>query len=421
MNKNNNIPKNNTNKESTSDFNIIENIKTKISEILNSANNINQQRELFHKMFKEIFKTETLAFSWIKIWKIKDLYENEIEWRNNLEEKTQEKLKELLWKNKVKDFDFKNNFTELKIFFEEFFKIFEENKNIEKTKNIKNITFPGIQSNNIFDIENNNIIFKEKCPDQYIWDLKFDWTEFTFNYFAWTQRKNINEINKENKTIAIVLESPHKDEFWLDENKKVHSRPANGTTWDNIRDFFANNLNNKLSELQNIWLKSWNYNVIIVNSSQYQTSLWEDTSLYRTYNFIEQIINPENQTDFQHRLNKADYVINCCTKWDYYQIIWEENKINLLNESWIKTVKKLACSNKYINNILNELENKYSSNNSILKSITEIKEKKIKRLKEIVWYFIKKNKKFNWKIIEMSHPSSKHFMKEEKQKKTTKY
>ena len=136
------------------------------------------------------------------------------------------------------------------------------------------------------------------------------------------------QYNKKDKyeKIALIVESPHKDEF---DNNFNPLCPLNGSAGKR----FANNICNKLdtwfSNIKNIKVE-----VMIINPVQYQTSLYHFLNGKISYNNIKQSINYtkidkdiRNETwrflfnncslsnDFITRINtySPDCIDNCCT------------------------------------------------------------------------------------------------------------
>lgn len=131
---------------------------------------------------------------------------------------------------------------------------------------------------------------------------------------------NIKENKKQEKTIVIILESPHKDEFASGENKNffdriIKSNPALGKSGDNLQKYFtAEQLVNLLGDE---YMKN-EYRIILMNSIQYQCSLGLDTNIYRDHIWILYWL----KFGFQNFLNRLesynpDVIINLCTKGNH--------------------------------------------------------------------------------------------------------
>ncbi len=73
---------------------------------------------------------------------------------------------------------------------------------------------------------------------------------------------------KDKKTLLLILESPHKDEFDKEDGNDI--APANGDAGDNIRDY----INNVLGDCSG-------YNLILMNAIPFQCSLGDPTNRFR--------------------------------------------------------------------------------------------------------------------------------------------
>lgn len=188
------------------------------------------------------------------------------------------------------------------------------------------------------------------CEDQYFGVINIDkksmpsyceWTvipvvkadyESNKGLFA-TKREEINieiqqKIKEEKlKTIVIVLESPHTDEF-LEEDGWKSVGPACGSTGKNLKEWFPavllnyvpsfvdkeNNFKAKYNSLKDI--ESGEYVIKLINAIQYQCSLGEGTKTYRDQVFRGVWEEESTKECFRKRLQGADpyVIINCCTK-----------------------------------------------------------------------------------------------------------
>ena len=160
---------------------------------------------------------------------------------------------------------------------------------------------------------------KEKATEEKKQDLKKKRVEI--------DKKICNRIKKESlKTIVIVLESPHKDEFLNNDSVGV----AVGKTGENLFHWLPQVLLNYVPcEVEETTAKakyhgakdieSGIYAIRIVNAIQYQCSLGEDTEKYRDDIFSKLWDSSMVQNDFIDRLEKShpDIIINCCTKGNY--------------------------------------------------------------------------------------------------------
>ena len=138
----------------------------------------------------------------------------------------------------------------------------------------------------------------KKCPDEFIGFINKDKVKDKYVYF---QREDYerqivfpeklfsycckNEIEFDD-VIVIILESPHIDEFFgfsihvFGENIPCYSRPANGTTGQNLRKYLSDVISSEIKLDKDL------YPVILLNAINYQCSCGVNTDLYRDDNFI---------------------------------------------------------------------------------------------------------------------------------------
>ena len=177
----------------------------------------------------------------------------------------------------------------------------------------------------------------KRCPDQFVGILKynsqknFEWIKkvMTKNQIGCERINITKEYEQENdKAIVMVLESPHLDEY----NNKLPKGPAFGVTGKNINKWFENILNDALenevfeSSLLNL---NCNYDFIIVNAVQYQTSLGVDTKIYRDACFLWFWEKEKVRNEFKNRIKilikkygKDNIIlVNCCTKGYHIDLV----------------------------------------------------------------------------------------------------
>ncbi|WP_026395904.1 hypothetical protein [Acetobacterium malicum] len=169
-------------------------------------------------------------------------------------------------------------------------------------KRIAEVTIKKKETNGIKKIDDNKYNLK-KCEDILVGTILVKdnniQTKGTDLYFSREERKKNNRDTKipdnlENeKTIVVILESPHKDEF-LDNGE---SFPANGTTGNKLQEHFLGLIQTAINNLED-----GEYKVILMNAIQYQCSLGVETNYYRDENF-KNIWNNINST-FPAQLTK---------------------------------------------------------------------------------------------------------------------
>ena len=209
------------------------------------------------------------------------------------------------------------------------------------------ITARWINQDTFKDMETKNAIIDilnvEKVPDVHRynlfyenWDWQLVWLEEWEIHDSNFNDLLVNNINSNNqKTIVLILESPHKEEFqyydingniinnWAIEN--IHAikpiSPAQWATGSMIYEKFEiifKQIENQLSENEL-------YKIIIANPIPYQTSLHSlhGKSLKSSYatlrnNIWNHLWNiPKIRNNFLERLiqYKTDIVVNLCTTW----------------------------------------------------------------------------------------------------------
>lgn len=191
--------------------------------------------------------------------------------------------------------------------------------------------------------------------------------------------------------IALVLESPHIDEFNINNvhdfitGHTVYARPANSTTGINIDKYIIDVFNGLLSDLP-----SGCYSLSLFNSIQNQCSLGTDTKFYRDRIWTICWFEKNNyNNDFITRLNNfaPDVILNCATIGEHYKII---------NNSYATEEPSLSYTKKFLKTEFNNIQ--YS-------------EKKA-NIQKIISESISSSAYFRDKIVMNStHPSSWHYVK----------
>ena len=145
------------------------------------------------------------------------------------------------------------------------------------------------------------------------------------------RRQNAKRIEQANvlKTIVIVLESPHTDEFINGKKGYTAIGPACGTTGENLYKWLPEVLMNYVPcevDFENATatynedeaICSGEYKVKLINAIQSQCSLGVDTDEYRNLVFNRMWNEDIVKASFHERLQCANpnIIINCCTKGD---------------------------------------------------------------------------------------------------------
>lgn len=168
--------------------------------------------------------------------------------------------------------------------------------------------------------------------NDYLYEVNF--LNNKVNYINNPCGSDLSTYNNSNKheTIIIVLESPHKDEF--DSN-------GNGIEPLIKRKSFEKKLFDAINNSVNLKLKlqyNKTYNLILMNTIQYQCSLGVNTEYYRDYVFLYYFNKCEEE--FKNRLLKylktfnVISIVNLCTEGSHV----ETSKIRI-NNNYFNTYK----------------------------------------------------------------------------------
>ena len=196
-----------------------------------------------------------------------------------------------------------------------------------------------------------------KCEDQYVGLIRIE--RLNARYCKWIKcslkekelRSDLhNELKEEKLPIfAIVLESPHTDEYKTTVHNIPIPMPAIGDTGENIQDFlpkYINRMNatcetDKISKgVGYIDIPSGIYRVLLVNAIQFQCSLGEKTELYRTNVFKNMWKEEAVKKDFFSRIDIPDVkiILNSCTNGNKNSTIRKivQNEIDKIKSNCIK-------------------------------------------------------------------------------------
>ena len=128
--------------------------------------------------------------------------------------------------------------------------------------------------------------------------------------------------DKETKSIILILESPHKDEYCNLNNIYTPIAPAQGKTGNRIKNNISIVVNELINnEIYNSSLSSGKYRLIICNPVQFQTSLYylHNEGIIKNLRdrVWKEIFNQEKvKYNFYSRLSKyyPSVIINACTE-----------------------------------------------------------------------------------------------------------
>ena len=256
--------------------------------------------------------------------------------------------------------------------------------------------------NEILNRINEFSIKSEKCEDNLVATVEYinDEWKFKQNNILPNDRiaePNILIKNKVNDRIVIILESPHKDEY----SKKI-TAPAMGTTGENINKYLLDILNKKIGNPQ---IDKKEYDVILMNAIQYQTSLGIYTEYFRDRVWLTLWNKGDLRKEFIKRLEgyNADIVFNFCTNGSH-----KKDLIYILD-------KKRNSSNmtfQYIDslnlNIKKKKDNNLYIDEKVVCKVTKKDNTNVYLLKEFVQTAIEESNlsSSNVKIFKGPHPSS---------------
>ena len=245
-------------------------------------------------------------------------------------------------------------------------------------------------------------IESKKCEDNLVAKVEYINNEWKFkeNNILPNDRiaePNILIKNKVNDRIVIILESPHKDEY-----SKQITAPAMGTTGENINKYLLDILNKKIGNPQ---IDKKEYDVILMNAIQYQTSLGIDTEYFRDRVWLTLWNKGDLRKEFIKRLEgyNADIVFNFCTNGSH-----KKDLIYILD-------KKRNSSNmtfQYIDslnlNIKKKKDNNLYIDEKVVCKVTKKDNTNVYLLKEFVQTAIEESNlsSSNVKIFKGPHPSS---------------
>ena len=256
--------------------------------------------------------------------------------------------------------------------------------------------------NEILNRINEFSIKSEKCEDNLVAKVEYINNEWKFkeNNILPNDRiaePNILIKNKVNDRIVIILESPHKDEY-----SKQITAPAMGTTGENINKYLLDILNKKIGNPQ---IDKKEYDVILMNAIQYQTSLGIDTEYFRDRVWLTLWNKGDLRKEFIKRLEgyNADIVFNFCTNGSH-----KKDLIYILD-------KKRNSSNmtfQYIDSLNLNIKRKEGNNlyidEKVVCKVTKKDNTNVYLLKEFVQTAIEESNlsSSNVKIFKGPHPSS---------------
>ena len=221
-------------------------------------------------------------------------------------------------------------------------------------------------------------IESKKCEDNLVAKVEYINNEWKFkeNNILPNDRiaePNILIKNKVNDRIVIILESPHKDEY-----SKQITAPAMGTTGENINKYLLDILNKKIGNPQG---DKKEYDVILMNAIQYQTSLGIDTEYFRDRVWLTLWNKGVARDEFIRKLEdyKPDIIFNFCTngshKKDLIYILDKKKNSNMTYQyidSLNLNIERKEDNNLYIGEkVVYKVTPKDSTNVYLLKGFVQ--------------------------------------------------
>ena len=249
-----------------------------------------------------------------------------------------------------------------------------------------------------FDIKN------EKCENNLVATVFYNKNGWNFkDDNILSKRRILNKdtgIKIEDKTndrIVIILESPHKEEY-----SKDIIAPAMGITGKKIKENLLDILNKTIDKPKE---DTKEYDVILMNAIQYQTSLGIDTEYFRDRIWLTLWNKYEQRKEFIKNLKEynADIIFNFCTngshKKDLIYILDKKKNNSDITFQYIDSLK-LNIKKKKDNNL-------YIKDKIVCKAIKK-GNTHMYLLKEFVQNAIEESElsKNNIKIFKGPHPSS---------------
>lgn len=244
-------------------------------------------------------------------------------------------------------------------------------------------------------------IESKKCEDNLVAKVEYINNEWKFkennilpNYRI--AEPNILIKNKVNDRIVIILESPHKDEY-----SKQITAPAMGTTGENINKYLLDILNKKIGNPQG---DKKEYDVILMNAIQYQTSLGIDTEYFRDRVWLTLWNKGVARDEFIRKLEdyKPDIIFNFCTNGSH-----KKDLIYILDKK-----KNSNMTYQYIDSLNLNIERKEDNNlyigEKVVYKVTPKDSTNVYLLKGFVQTAIEESNlsSGNVKIFKGPHPSS---------------
>lgn len=269
------------------------------------------QNEMVPRLFDIQYETDWIIFTFMEhnIVYGFDEYRNDLQAIKNEDFKVIKKYLSILF--------VEHDVDKFKIVAEEFWSHFLNQQNKIKMIYEKMIRINTISSvlefyKKKYCLQNANFFNSSKCDDIQVGSIEVKNNKLIFHdlNFEYCRRNNKDlsiHSNWSDKTIVVILESPHKYEF-----SKGNIQPAKGITGVRLQKYYK-----KIFEQSN--LSDGKYRVILMNSIQYQCSFGESPNKYRDHIWLSLWFNENMCEDFAKRLVRyqPNVIYNFSTKGNH--------------------------------------------------------------------------------------------------------
>ena len=147
--------------------------------------------------------------------------------------------------------------------------------------------------------------FTNKCSDGIIKYDPHNSSSIKIDYF---DIENTNIFRNNVKKVAIILESPHTDEYSNKDGRINNPICAKGQTGKNLKKQLQN-------LLKNMGLKNQEVDIVIINAIPYQCSQGVSTEILRDFVWLKcwYEFGYDNMIALLKNI-EPNYIVNCCTK-----------------------------------------------------------------------------------------------------------
>jgi|LGVE01.1.fsa_nt_gb hypothetical protein len=250
-------------------------------------------------------------------------------------------------------------------------------------KNDKLVICENNEINDCVQKENINMVV---CEDNFVGTLKIN-NKKIINGNLWFARqereKHIDLIHKTDgvncKTIVLILESPHVEEYKSKFNYKP--APALGSTGLSLKQHFIKILDDFMTT--DMTIEDGEYHIILANAIQYQCSLGQKPGIFRDEVWLKLWVTQKYKQLFMDRIKDydPDIIINCCTDGNHTLSnnfpIGGKSKINqkyleyILNDQEHEKVLEILDNKSF--STLKKMTQKAINNTTLKKNVIKIR------------------------------------------------